>query len=154
MQRRACRLALSGFSCASGLANPMPWFLALPCLAYHHEPPSDNVISAPRLSVLPQLSIASVYECYCPLFPSISLKCKYTDHPPLVLKMSSTFTTLALVSSTFFTAATSLPWFSKSFNRQHYSPPANVPANLVPFNPTPAPYISGPELTTNFPDPV
>ena len=68
--------------------------------------------------------------------------------------MSHTFTTIALISSTFITTTIAFAWFSKPFNRQHYSPPANVPSNLVPSNPTPAPYISGPELTTNFPDPV
>jgi len=96
----------------------------------------------------------------CPVLPSHSVPVKserYTECLPSPrVKMSNTFTalTFALVSSTFFTTTTALPWISKPFNRQHYSPPSNVPANFVPYNAQPAPYISPPELTTNFPDPV
>jgi hypothetical protein len=46
----------------------------------------------------------------------------------------------------------SRPW-APSFNWGKYAPPAHQPANYFPPNPTPAPYVSGPKLTTNFPDP-
>jgi len=69
--------------------------------------------------------------------------------------MPSTLTLSTLTLSIFLTTATTnaLPWNFKPFNRQRYSPPSHVPHNFVPPNATPAPYVSGPELTTNFPDP-
>lgn len=70
--------------------------------------------------------------------------------------MSTSLTTLLplpLLLLTPLASANPLPWNLPSFfNWDQYAPAAVAP-NYVPSNPTPAPYVSGPELTTNFPDP-
>ena len=61
--------------------------------------------------------------------------------------------TITITAFSLLTTISALPWAATPFARQHFSPPSWVPRNFVPPNAAPAPYISPPELTTNFPDP-